>query len=619
MCGICGEYTFNLNERVKLENIKRMTRTMVHRGPDDEGFYIGNVIGLGFRRLSIIDLKSGRQPMSDSENKVWVVCNGEIYNFPEIKKELENYGHIFRTKSDTEVIVYGYKQWGSEVLNHLNGMFGLAIWDKEKKKLILARDRLGIKPLYYQIDDNRIIFGSEIRALQANNNRKNQISPLSLNQFLRYRFVPAPRTLFEGIKKLAPGTMLIVKNGKYRIKRWWRFKPILFDPIPGLEKAEEELFSLYLNAIKRQLISDVPVGLLLSGGLDSGLIAGILSRIGSYIKTYTIGFAGDFKKNELQSAKYTAELFGLENFSVELDKNTFINSLLKIISFTEEPIASPSIVPMYYVSKRARQDVKVVLTGQGPDEYISGYNRHIAIRYGHFWRKVPGFARNLLKKSLRQLMKSEAIYRGLYSLDEKEIASRYELVLSISSIDEVDRLFLKGILSEGRKEELISFWEEFLPVIEKTDELGGFHFFELSSSLPEEQLIYGDKMSMAHGLEARVPFLDHEIVEYVTRLPESYKVRWFKRKWIHKRICKKVLPKEVINRKKIGFETPVNEWFHQSMNSELNKILLDPKAKIYEYLDHSKVCRLVTQHLNGLKDNHKILFSLVVSELCMRI
>jgi len=619
MCGICGEYNFKSRKQVNPEELKRMTRTMVHRGPDDEGFYISGFFGMGFRRLSIIDLKGGHQPISDREKLVWVVCNGEIYNFLELRKELKGYGHVFLTKSDTEVIVHGYKQWGSEVLNHLNGMFGLAIWDDYKRKLILARDRMGIKPLYYKFNDNGLVFGSEIRALQSNNRNKRQINPLSLNQFLRYRFVPAPRTLFEGIKKLAPGTMLLVENSKYRIRRWWRFKPVLFDPVPSIEEAEEELFSLYLNAIKRQLISDVPVGLLLSGGLDSGLIAGILSQMGSYIKTYTVGFSGNFEKNELQSAKCTAELFGLNNFSVELDQDTFNNSLLKIISFTEEPIASPSIVPMYYISKRARQDVKVVLTGQGPDEYISGYKRHIAIRYGHFWRKVPGFARNLLKKFLRQLMKSEAIYRGLYSLDEKEIASRYELVLSISSIDEVDRLFLKGILSEGQKEELISFWEEFLPLIEKTDELGGFHFFELSSSLPEEQLIYGDKMSMAHGLEARVPFLDHEIVEYVTRLPESYKVRWFKRKWIHKRICRKVLPKEVINRKKIGFETPVNEWFHQSMNSELNKILLDPKAKIYEYLDHSKVCRLVTQHLNGLKDNHKILFSLVVSELCMRI
>ncbi len=618
MCGICGEYNYQSKDPVAEEDIRLMTGSMVHRGPDDEGYHISGPLGLGFRRLSIIDLKSGQQPMSDREGKVWVVSNGEIYNFPELRKELEGHGHVFRTNSDTEVIVHGYKQWGNDVLKRLNGIFGMAIWDENKKKLILARDRLGIKPLYYQKDGRKLAFASEIRALHSRPGSGRKIDPLSLNQFLRYRYVPAPNTLFEGISKLAPGTMLVVENGGCRIERWWLFKPSVFDPLPSIEEAEEELHGLYSNAIKRQLISDVPVGLLLSGGLDSGLILGFLQSMGSSIRTYTVGFEGDFERNELKSAARSAELMGFDNISVELDQKTYNESLSKAIAFTEEPIASPAIVPMYHVSKRARQDVKVVLTGQGPDELIAGYKRHVALHYGHFWRQTPGVIRNPLKKILGRVKSSEALIRGLYSLDVADRDARYEQILSILASEEVNGMFKQEVLSDQREEKLMAWRQDLAPLVADTDELGGFHFYELSSSLPEEQLIFGDKMSMAHGLEARVPFLDHDIVEYVTRLPASYKVRWFKRKYLHKRICERVLPKEIINRGKIGFATPVDEWFSQSMNSKLNKVLLDPGARIYEYLDYPKVRGLITQHIDGRRNNHKILFNLVVCELCIR-
>src|SRR5215467_870729 len=258
MCGICGQYNFVTGAPVDAQAIKRMADAIAHRGPDDEGQYIAGSIGLGFRRLSIIDLEGGHQPMSDDDGSVWVVFNGEIYNFPELKSELQSHGHVFRTNSDTEVIVHGYKQWGNDVLQHLNGMFGLAIWDEKKRQLMLARDRTGIKLLYYEISAGRLKFGSEIRALLATEECTPKIDPVSLNLFLRYRYTPSPLTLFQDIRKLAPGTRLIVKNGVARIERWWNFEPVPLNPMPSVDEAEEELLGLYKRAVKRQLISDVP-------------------------------------------------------------------------------------------------------------------------------------------------------------------------------------------------------------------------------------------------------------------------------------------------------------------------------------------------------------------------
>ncbi|MFI5344631.1 MAG: asparagine synthetase B family protein, partial [Chlamydiales bacterium] len=266
MCGICGQYNFKEQAPVKFEDIQRMTKTLVHRGPDDEGFYLSGPLGFGFRRLSIIDLDGGHQPMSDSEESVWVVFNGEIYNFPELKRELENQGHVFRTKCDTEAIIHGYKQWGDEVFNHLNGMFGLAIWDVRKRRLLVVRDPMGIKLIYYKIEGGTVYFGSEIRPILAATGERPNIDATSLNLFLRYRYTPSPLTLFQGIKKLAPGTALIFEKGAYRLERWYRYKPTPFSPLKTARQAEEELLELYKRAVKRQLMSDVPVGLLLSGG-----------------------------------------------------------------------------------------------------------------------------------------------------------------------------------------------------------------------------------------------------------------------------------------------------------------------------------------------------------------
>jgi asparagine synthase (glutamine-hydrolysing) len=619
MCGICGQYNFVTGAPVASDDIKSMTNALVHRGPDDEGQYISGPIGLGFRRLSIIDLEGGHQPMSDSDRSVHVVFNGEIYNFPELKTRLQAYGHHFRTNSDTEVIIHGYKQWGNDVLDHLNGMFGLAVWDEKKRQLMLARDRMGIKMVYYDLDSGRLRFGSEIRALLACEDTKPEIDPVSLNLFLRYRYTPSPLTLFKGIGKLAPGTRLIVKDGVARIERWWKFEPVPLDPMPSVNEAEEELLELYKRAVKRQLISDVPVGLLLSGGLDSGLLLALMKQNGKAWRTYTVGFGSRFRDDELSAAAHTAEVLGASNISIELDRETFNTSLSKVIAALEEPVATPSVVPMYHLCRRAREDVKVVLMGQGPDELFGGYKRHLGVRYGRYWRSLPKWCRTPLGKTLAALPRNETVKRGLVSLEAPDRMRMYQYVFSLLPGGLIDNLFRDGTLPDSAGDKILDCWEDLVPLMKNTDELGGLQFLEIRSSLPDELLMYGDKLSMAHGLEARVPYLDHEVVEYAERLSASYKVRWGSRKWLHRRVCSNFVPPEVVRRRKLNFAaTIVDDWFRQSADAQVNDTLLRDESLIYGYLRPSAVRQLVHQHRSGWRDNHKILFSLVVLEEWLR-
>jgi len=619
MCGICGQYNFGSGTPVELGTIKRMADSIAHRGPDDEGFFLSGPLGLGFRRLSIIDLTGGHQPMSDEECSVWVVFNGEIYNFPELKQELEKFGHVFRTKSDTEVIVHGYKQWGIDVLNHLNGMFGLGIWDVNRKRLTLARDAMGIKPLYYKIADGRLHFGSEIRAILAGRAEKGEVDAAALNLFLRYRYTPAPLTLFKGINKLAAGMMLIVENGETHLKRWYNYSPDPFSAEIDPDQATEELLAIYKRAVKRQLISDVPVGLLLSGGIDSGLLLGLMNLQGNSWPTFTVGYGDVFKDDELSDAAETARIFSARHATVQLNKETFEAILPKIMSCLEEPVATSSIVPMYLVCERARKDVKVALIGQGPDELFGGYTRHLGVRYGEYWRSLPRLSRRVLSKVIQALPRNEALKRGVYSLDIPERMKRYQQVFSVLPGQDIDSLFYDGILPSGAGDLVLDFWQDLGILSEQTDELGGFQFLEIRSSLPDELLMFGDKLSMAHGLEVRVPYLDREVVEYAEKLDTSFKVRNGSRKWLHRRVCSKFLPKEIMRRKKRGFGVNVvDQWFRESMSGRISSYLLDPDSLMFRYLKADQVQKLYKEHAAGKSDNYKILFSLIAFEEWLR-
>jgi len=597
-----------------------MARSIAHRGPDDEGYFFGGSVGLGFRRLSIIDLSGGHQPMADAEETVWVVFNGEIYNFPELKHELESFGHVFRTRSDTEVIVHGYKQWGDDVLNHLNGMFGLAIWDVRKKRLVVARDPFGIKLVYYHLNNGELLFGSEIRAVLAALSESPGADPDSLSLFLRYRFTPSPHTIFRGVRKLAPGTMLVCEGGKASVKHWYRFRPTPFSPPKSDSEVQDELVELYKQSMKRHLLSDVPVGLLLSGGVDSGLLLALMNLYGDTWRTYTVGYGASFSDDELIDAQRTAEIFAAKHTAVVLSRDRFEQTLQGIVAQLEEPIASSSIVPMYFVCQRARQDVKVALIGQGPDELFAGYRRHIGVRYGQYWSKLPTWMRAPMKSLIAALPRNEMLKRGLHSLDVSGRTERYQQVLSLLRGEEIHGLFREGLLQRDSGDDLIECWRELSSLSTETDELGGFQFLEMRSTLPDELLMFGDKLSMVHGLEARVPYLDREIVEYVERLPARFKVRHGRQKWAHRQVCAELLPAEILRRKKRGFAVNVvDDWFRGALNAQMASTLMDSGSMMYQYLRPEAVQRLLREHRSGQNDYHKILFSLMVFEEWLRI
>jgi asparagine synthase (glutamine-hydrolysing) len=619
MCGICGQFNYGDSAPVVPQTLERMTRSLVHRGPDDEGYHYDGSIGLGFRRLSIIDLVGGHQPMSDREGGVWVVFNGEIYNFQDLRQELEAHGHFFQTRSDTEVIIHGYKQWGEDILNRLNGMFGLAIWDARARRLIVARDPFGIKLVYYRVAFGRLSFGSEMRAVLAAGDEGPDVDPVALNLFLRYRFTPSPNTILKGVRKLAPGTMLCVEGGTCQVRRWYRYRPVPFSRMKSSAEVQEELTEIYRRALKRHLISDVPVGLLLSGGVDSGLLLSLMNTNARAWRTYTVGYGKTFADDELADAADTARRFAAVHTEVRLDRQTFEDALPRIVSCLEEPIASSSIVPMYFVCQRARQDVKVALAGQGPDELFGGYTRHLGVRYGALWSRLPTWLRTTVSAAIGRLPRNEALKRGVSALGVSERFHRYQQVLSLLPGPAIDGLFQDGLVGPAAGDTILEGWADLAPLMDQTDELGGLQYLELRSTLADELLMYSDKLSMAHGLELRVPYLDKELVEYVEKLPCDLKVRYGSAKWIHRRIAATLLPSEILRRKKQGFAVNVvDSWFSNAVAGAMEEMLMDRDSLMYRYLRPSAVHQLLAAHRSRQSDNHKLLFSLVLLEQWLR-
>ena len=616
MCGISGQVRIASDAPVNQETIRRMARTILHRGPDDEGYLFDGPVGLGFRRLSIIDLAGGHQPMADAEESVWIIFNGEIYNYKELRPELEARGHKFRTSSDTEVIIHGYKQWGLDVFNHLNGMFGVAIWDKKKKRLVVSRDAMGIKLIYYKIAGGILSFGSEIRPVLAADNSKPEVDATALNLFLRFRYTPSPLTIFQGVKKLPPGAMLVVENGKCREERWYNFVPEPFAKQPSDADATEELLELYRGAVKRHLLADVPVGILLSGGLDSGLLLALMNEQGRDWNAYTIGYGKSYADDEMAEAAESARLLGARHIPVELDQTEFEKALPKIVDSLEEPVAASSIVPMYFVCQRARQDVKVAIIGQGPDELFGGYKRHLGVHYGGMFRGLPRGVQSLTEALVSKLPRNEMLKRGAHSLGIADRLERYQNVFSLVPGEMVNGLFRDG---GGQLSGVVDYWKSLLPQMAKLDELGGFSLLEIRSSLPDELLMYADKLSMAHSLEARVPYLDRTVVEHAQRLAARFKVRRGERKWLHRQVCKKFLPPQIMKRKKRGFGVNVvDDWFNNSATGKITDLLRDEKSLMYSVLQPAPVQKLLADHQSRRQDNHKLLFSLVMFEQWLR-
>ncbi len=621
MCGICGKYNFLHKEApVERRELEEMAGAIRHRGPDDEGYFLDGPLGLGFRRLSIIDLEGGHQPMSDQEKTTWVVFNGEIYNFKELRAELESNGHVFRTRCDTEVIVHGYKQWGDEVLNRLNGMFGLAVWDVRRRRLMIARDAFGIKLVYYREKEGSLWFGSEMRAVCATmGDDRPEADPEALSLFLQYRFTPSPYTAVRGVRKLAPGTKLVVRDGAIETSRWYRFSPKPFAPPKSAAEAGEELVELYRQAVRRQLISDVPLGLLLSGGIDSALLLALMNENGADWHTFSVGYGETFADDELSDAEETARILKSQHTGVRISRAVFEQELSNIVGCLEEPVATSSVVPMYFVCQRARQNVKVGLVGQGPDELFGGYKRHLGARYGSTWAALPAWARAPLETAVGALPRNETLKRGLHALSSVSGNHRTERILSLLPGEQIRGLFRDGLVELDSDDKLAECWAELGDLAPRNDELSRLQFLEVRSTLPDELLMYADKLSMAHSLELRVPYLDKDIVEYAERLGPNLKVRNGVRKWLHRQVCRKFLPAAIVRRPKRGFAmNVVDEWFRSSLGGTMASTFADSESAIYDFLDPSSVKKLHADHVAGRQDNHKVLFSLIVLEEWLR-
>ena len=620
MCGIVGQFHFASGSPANPQRLAQMSHALTHRGPDDDGLYLDGPLGLGFRRLSILDLSpAGHQPMSDPSGNVWVVFNGEIYNFLEIRQELLQLGHSFLSHSDTEVIVLGYLQWGDAILDKLHGMFALAIWDSPRQRLLVARDPMGIKPLYYSLHNGTLTFASEIRAVLAGLDHRPTVDPSAIHLFLRYRYTPAPLTAFSEIKKLAPGELLLVENSHAISQRFYHFSPTPCPSQPSDDEAAHTLLSLYRSAVKRHLLSDVPVGLLLSGGLDSGLLLALIAESGAPCPTYTAGYGSSFHDDELLDAAATARHYSAPHTPVHLSRQSFEDSLPQIVRDIEEPIASSSIVPMFFVCQRARQDVTVALVGQGPDELLAGYTRHLGVAYGSLWRRLPAPIRSLIAATVQSLPRSAALKRGVASLGLTDPLHRDPAVFSLLPPATLQNLFLPEVLPNLSSDALLHAWECYRPDLAKLDDLAGLQFLELRSSLPDELLMFSDKLSMAHSLEARVPFLDRQVVEYVQQLGPHFKIRHGQRKWLHRSVCRQLLPPSFLRRKKRGFAVNVvDDWFRSPKTSKLNQLLSDPSSLLYQWINPATVQRLSAEHLSQRHNHHKTLFSLLVFELWLR-
>ncbi|MBU0898220.1 MAG: asparagine synthase (glutamine-hydrolyzing) [Nanoarchaeota archaeon] len=581
MCGIIGFAGFM--DRVLLKNMADVIR---HRGPDDHGYFFDKNISLGARRLSIIDIKGSKQPIYNENKDIVLVFNGEIYNFQKLREELHQLGHNFSTDGDGEVIVHLYEQYGEECVTKLNGMFAFAIWDARKKKLFIARDRLGIKPLYYTQIGNRFLFGSEIKSILQYRGYKPDTDRNALSDYLTFRYVPGPLTMFKNIFKLLPCHTLTYQDGKVETKKYWYFA------FNSTNKSEDfyvkTLKNLLEDSIKSRLISEVPLGAYLSGGLDSSFVVGLMSKISQEpINTFTVTF-DDIEFNEAPYAKSIAEHFNTNHRSLEV-KQKSINILPKVIYHMDEPVSDPATIPTYMMAELTKKHVTVVLTGEGSDELFGGYPQYRAAmidkKLGPFRKIIPKLTKNDLMKRFDQ--------------------------------DYTDWI---SIFTEKEKQELLKEKpEKNNTVIQRPYDLNQLLYFDIKQWLPDDLLTKVDKTTMAHSVEARVPFLDHRMVEFAGTVPPKYKTGMRQEKIIIRKAMQGIVPKETINRKKQGFHVPIEKWFQGELKEVAQNMLSESVIEKRGYFQYPYVKSLLNKFDSSPKYYSRQLWNLFNLELWHRI
>jgi len=621
MCGICGILHDDHKKRVDREVLTAMNRTMIHRGPDDEGYFVSGNLGLAMRRLSIIDLVTGHQPMETEDGSVVAVCNGEIYNFKELKKDLELRGCRFKTQSDAEVIPYLYREYGDDFLGRLDGMFGLAVWDSRLKRLIIARDRMGKKPLYWSHSNGIFLFASELKAILAHPQAPRSIDRKAVAKYLAYQYIPAPRSIMDGIGKLGPGEFLSIHEGAIKFSRYWDVPLEEFSHLHSERELENELYSLLKKAVERRLISDVPLGVFLSGGIDSSTIVAMMSELRDpkSIKTFSIAFA-EKSFDESTYAREVAHHFGTDHYEETLTPGGLLDLLPEVSAFLDEPMADYSIVPTYALSKFTRKHVTVALGGDGGDELFAGYPTFKADRYAKIYRLIPRFVRDgLISPLVDSLPASEKDISFDFKAKQfvkaaglKDPKRHFIWMGAFSPEEQVD--LWQGPPPQGIFDDVKRYWQ----LSEGTSEGNRILYLYEKLYLQEDILVKLDRASMATSLEVRAPFLDTHVVEFVSRLPYSYKLRGMTLKYLLKKTIGKKLPRGIARRAKKGFGIPVAKWFKGELKGLLTDELAEDKIRREGFFKPEVVGGLVDEHLKG-KANHRMkLWAMLIFELWLK-
>lgn len=586
MCGICG---FNWDDQVLL---KKMMSILTHRGPDDAGYYTDESVSLGHTRLSIIDLsEKGRQPIHNEDESIWITYNGEIYNFKELRKDLEKTGHRFYSNTDTEVIVHSYEEYGQDCIRKFNGCFAFAIWDSNKKELFLARDRIGIKPLYYFYKEGRFIFSSEIKAILLYEEFVRKVNTQALHDFLTFRFVPDPNTLFSGVKKLSPGHTITIKNQELLKKRYWDLNFHETDTAKSKEYYMQTTLKLLENSVERRLTSDVPLGVFLSGGIDSSSIVAFMSKLKDEpVKTFSIGFTDAGKFDESKHARLVAETFGTDHHEYYIDSKS-VEILPQVTWHLEEPAADIATVPTYILSKNAKKYVKVVLNGEGGDETFGGYDKYrVMLKIDKYRKYYPeSLGKNIVPKVLNLSPKINLINRlsDLSKNMDDENECYHTLVAAFTENEKMDLYQEKYLIENNGLDASTNITKQFFGQQEqnKLGLLDKMMQLDLKHLLPDDYLMKADRMTMANGLEARLPLLDHLLVEFAAAIPQELKIEGNTGKYILREAMKSILPKEIVKRKKQGFVVPTNKWITEELKDIAMNVLSESNLNKSDYFN----------------------------------
>lgn len=623
MCGICGKLMLDPEAHVRQSLLKGMADAIRHRGPDDEGFYISGQIGLGFRRLSIIDLSGGHQPLSNEDGTVWIVFNGEIYNYRILRQELISKGHIFKTKSDTEVIVHLYEEYGTECVQKLRGMFAFALWDGIGKTLFLARDRVGIKPLYYYLNRHFLSFGSEIKAIISDPAVEREVDPAMIDRFLTYFYVPGKQTPLRNLFKLEPGHALVVRDGRCKTWRYWDLEFTSETNHHSSRELEHQLVELLDETVQLHMISDVPIGFLLSGGIDSTAMLSFAARkTDEPISTYTIGFSSDDVVDERPFARLAAKRFGAKHYEMSISPEEFATFLPNYVWHMEEPVCQPPAVALYYVSKLASQHVKVLISGEGGDEAFAGYENYRNL----FWfeqiksilgplRRPVGWGMSLLGQMFRSRVLAKYGPRMNVGFEQYYL-SRTSSPFGFFTRESAN-LYSAEMAHNVDNGHSVSVTQQYLARAADYSLINKMLYVDTNTWLPDELLIKADKMTMANSVELRVPLLDHKVLEFAARLPRNQKVRGWTMKYLLKKALRGHVPDEILFRRKAGFPVPYESWLRNNLREWVSGVLLDRKTLSRGYFKENAIEEIIRRNLNAPQYSKEI-FSLVVLELWHR-